>query len=79
MKKFNQIISAIKIEYHWYVIKKLKKEEVKLNVKANKLNTKKLQHRTKAEELSLYYEDISGYREVNTARPFEQTKFSKAA
>ncbi len=62
MKKLKQIILAIKIEYHWIIIKALKRKEVFLKKFLNKVIIRTYQHRQKAEELSIFYEEISGYR-----------------
>ncbi len=66
MKKLNQIITSTKIEYGWKRIKMLKRKEAFLKKLLNRVIIKTYQHRKKAEELSLYYETISGYWDNNS-------------
>ncbi len=66
MKKLNQIITSIRIEYGWKRIKMLKRKEAFLKKLLNRVIIKTYQHRKKAEELSLYYEEISGYWDNNS-------------
>ncbi len=67
MKKLNQIITSIKIEYGWKRIKMLKRKEAFFKKLLNRVIIKTYQHRKKAEELSLYYEEISGYRNTSVS------------